>query len=139
MVRDENDNLRPKCWDSGSREILSKLQTAFPRRGEYILHSKPHLSRVNRVDIKLSGGQWWSLSYYPDSGNIGVIDPDVTKRTFILKHSEPKMFYTVLTNEIMLTSGLAVDLDTKIRSREEAELLGNNDAAWYMWGSQGQH
>lgn len=136
MVRDEDDHLKPKTWNSEDSEMLKKLQAAFPRRGELLLHSKPHLSRVNRMDIKLRGGQWWSLSYFPDSGNIGIADPNSTKRTFILKHSEAEVFYAVLTNEIMRASGLVVDLDTKIRSREEVERLGNNDAAWYMWNFQ---
>ena len=126
------ERLAPRSWDHRDPEVLERLRTAFPDKGEYIVYPKPHLSGANRVDIKLRGGQWWTLAYFRDSGNIGIIDPFAAKRTFILKDSEPGMFYVTLTNEIMRTSRIVADLHVKIRSREEGESLGSKSVYWYM-------
>ncbi|HHU15704.1 MAG: hypothetical protein PHG74_05225 [Kiritimatiellae bacterium] len=127
----EHDKLRPRSWHSADRERLARLRAAFPDGGEYVVSPKPHLSRVNRVDIRLRGGQWWVLAYFPESADIGVMEGTNAKNTFLLENSNPEKFYTTLTNEIMTATGIAVRLDTKIRSRAESEELGNNDAAWH--------
>ncbi len=131
MVR-VHDTLRPRSWSSWDQTTLSRLRVAFPTEGKYMLFPKPLLSKLNRLDVKLRGGQWWSLAYFPDSGNIGIIDPYNAMRTFLLENSKPEGFYIALTNEIMHVSGIVVDLDTKFRSDEEARALGlYDDAAWY--------
>ena len=130
LVR-EFDKLRPQSWYSADQALLARLQNAFPSEGEYVVFPKPHASRVNRIDIKLHGGQWWCLAYFPASGHIGIMDTSNAKRTFLLDNSNPETFFAMLTNEIMRASGIAVDLHTKIRSYEEADELGNNDAAYY--------
>lgn len=127
----EHDKLRPRSWHSADRERLARLRAAFPDGGEYVVSPKPQLSGVNRVDIRLRGGQWWVLAYFPESADIGVMDGTNAKNTFLLKDSNPEKFYATLTNEIMAATGFAVRLDTKVRSRAEFEELGNNNAAWY--------
>ena len=127
----EHDKLRPRSWHSADRERLARLRAAFPSEGEYMYFPKPLLSRVNRVDIRLRGGQWWVLAYFPESADIGVMDGTNAKRAFLLEDSNPEKFYTTLTNEIMTATGIAVRLDTEIRSLAE---LGDNSAAWYDEG-----
>jgi hypothetical protein len=130
LVR-EYDKLRPRSWHSGDRELLARLRAAFPSEGEYKYFPKPLLSGVNRVDIRLRGGQWWVLAYFPESADIGVMDGTNAKRTFLLKDSNPEKFYVTLTNEIMTVTGIAVRLDTEVRSRAEFEELGDDNAAHY--------
>lgn len=130
MVR-ERDKLKPQSWQSADATLLNRLHAAFPTGGNYVVSPKPHLSTVNRIDVKLHGGQWWCLAYFPDSADIGIVDPSKAKNTFLLVESNPETFYGTLTNEIMKMSGIAVNLRTEIRSYEEMEKLGNNHAAYY--------
>ena len=128
LTRDENDNLYPWSWRTQDKEFLERLRAAFPSGGEYRFSSKPSGSRVNRVDIKLSGGQWWSF-HYGSANSIKMIDPNYGWSVFFYRHDNSEAFFTTLTNEIMRATGTAINLNTKFRSYEEAEKLGDKCAS----------
>jgi len=129
LVRDEDNGLKPQSWHSEDKGVLERLQATFPSDGEYITSThKIFGSRINRIDIRLRGGQWWSLTYSRNN-EIAIQAPLGIKGTFALKHSNPKVFFVTLTNEIMSVSETAVDLHTVFRPGE-ADVLGDNDA----WG-----
>ena len=133
LIRDENGKLQVQSWDTQNVETLGRLQSAFPRNGKYVVAWAPYMSALNRVDVKLRGGQWWSLSYLPNTGNIGMGDTSNWKRTFVLKNSkklEAETFYTTLTNEIMRVSSIPIDLNIKYH-KGEIDSLGTNNASWY--------
>lgn len=130
LVR-ENGKLEPQSWYSSDRTLLNRLRTIFPSEGECMVFPKPHLSRTNRIDIKLRNGQWWVLAYFPETTNIGIMNAHNAKGTFLLKNSSPEMFFTALTNEIRNATGIVVDLNIKTRYYEELSELGDNNAAFY--------
>ena len=134
LERDENDELQPRTWHTTDQEVLANIKATFPRSGKYGSTSgKPAQSRSNRVDIKLQGGQWWSLAYL-SKDQIHFLDSNSNHSRFgTLKECNPEIFYTTLTNEIMRVSGTAVNLKINFHSYEEAEKLGRKSAAWHEW------
>ena len=139
LVRDENDKLQPRSWHTQDKEIIERLRALFPKDGKYKISLTPSASRVNRVDIKLHGGQWWSLACFfsKNRGNKTILGDSINikdsdgQRCFFYEHKNFIVFYTALTNEIMQASGTVVNLSTKIYSYEEADELGDNDAYGY--------
>jgi hypothetical protein len=135
LERNEQDKLRVKSWHTEDKELLKRLQTAFPKDRKYSLNSKPSGNHENRVDIKLCDGQWWSLSYfslYGGGAGIGVDDPLNAMRTYRLHDDDLVFFYTTLRDEIKCVSGKTFDVwEKKLRSHKEADELGNNSAARY--------
>lgn len=127
----ENGKLKPQSWHARDRTLLSRLQATFHNEGEYVVSPKPHLSKIHRVDIKLRNGQWWILTYFPQSNDIAIMNAHNVKGTFLLKNSSPEIFFTALTNEIWNATGIVVDLNIRTRYYGELDELGENNAAYY--------
>jgi len=134
LERDENDELQPRTWHTTDQEVLANIKAAFPRSGKFdSFVGKPVQSHSNRVDVKLQGGQWWSLAYL-GKDHIHFLDSTSGWSRFCsLRNCNPKVFYTTLTKEIMRVSGTTVNVNIKFRSYEEAEKLREKSASEYEW------
>ena len=146
LARDENGRLRPQSWETRDPLTMTYLWAAFPKNGICFLMPVGRYSLVNRVDIKLRGDKWWSLSYTRPAGEFGGVmtahDPFGSGGTFLLGDCRQEVinFHTALTNEIMRETGIAVDLDANNWSSEELDELYNskNSANYYRLPSLDQ-
>ena len=126
LSHNEDGKLEPRSWCNTEHEILNRLRAEFPNNGKYLSCYKPSGSYNHRVDIKLRGGQWWSLTYkslYMTNSVIQVVNPSF-QQIYNFEHDNSKHFFIALTNEMMCVSGVSVDLFTKFNPNE----LGDNSA-----------
>ena len=144
LARDEDGRLRPQSWETRDQLTMTYLWAAFPKNGMCFLLPFGSYSLDNRVDIKLRGDKWWSLSYTRPAGEFGGImtarDPFGSGGTFLLGDCRQEVinFHTALTNEIMREAGIAIDLDANNWSSDEIDELydSKNSANYYRLPSR---